>query len=510
MAAGASILAACSSASANLTAPAVSSGTTVVSSSAVRPPSGTAAGSSTTSGASTSSPTGAPTTGGPTTASTGASASGSIGGLAAADAGRSACGVALPATSGASGGSVGSVGAPAPTQPPGSASPTPPPVAPLSARLAERLADPRFAGSDLGASVWVDGLGTVASVQADAPLLPASNQKLLTALGALELFPPETTFATKVLATGPVVGGVVQGDLVLVGGGDATVATHGPHSLAELTDQLLLQGVRGLTGGVVADDSRYPTAWSAPGWRDGDVPGSSGPLSSLMVDHNEYRGDDEFLAAPILADGDLFRAVLAGAGIVAGIPTRLGVAPDTATVVASLTSPTVPELVQSMLRDSDNEIAELLTREAGLLVSGVGTTAAGTAALEDAMRGLCDGRLGPWADGSGLSRTNRVSARELRDLLLAARDADVWPTVAAGLPVGGVSGTLRNRYAGTAAEGNVRAKTGYLDDAVALSGTLVTRGGRTAVFSVLVGGPDAANGIAAIDDLVVALAEDTT
>ena len=109
-----------------------------------------------------------------------------------------------------------------------------------------------------------------------------------------------------------------------------------------------------------------------------------------------------------------------------------------------------------------------------------------------------------------MSRTNRVSARELRDLLLAARGSDSWPTILAGLPVGGVSGTLRNRFAGTAAEGNVRAKTGYLDDAVALSGTVVTRGGRTAVFSILVGGPDAAAGIAAIDDLVVALAEDTS
>ena len=356
--------------------------------------------------------------------------------------------------------------------------------------------------------MWVDGYGTVASLRPDAPLLPASNQKLLTALGALELFPADTTFTTKVLATGPVGGGVVQGDLVLVGGGDATVATHGPHSLAELTDQLLLQGVRAVTGGVLADDSRYPAAWSAPGWREGDVPGSSGPLSALMVDHNEYRGDEEFLANPILADGDLFRAVLAGAGIAIGLPTRLGASPGSATVVASLTSPPVADLVQSMLRDSDNEIAELLTREAGLTVSGVGTTEAGTAALGEALRSLCDRPLGPWADGSGLSRTNRVSARQLRDVMLAARQAEVWPTVLAGLPVGGVSGTLRNRFAGTAAEGNVRAKTGYLGDAVALSGTLVTRGGRTAVFSVLVGGPDAATGIAAIDDLVVALAED--
>jgi D-alanyl-D-alanine carboxypeptidase/D-alanyl-D-alanine-endopeptidase (penicillin-binding protein 4) len=227
-----------------------------------------------------------------------------------------------------------------------------------------------------------------------------------------------------------------------------------------------------------------------------------------MVDHNEYRGDEEFLADPLLADGDVFRAVLAGAGIVVGAPTRSGVAPEPSTVVASLTSPTVPELVQSMLRNSDNEIAELLTREAGRYTTGQGTTAAGTQALEAAVAALCVPPAGPWADGSGLSRINRVSARELRDLLLAARGTAEWPTIMAALPVGGVSGTLRNRFQGTAAEGNVRAKTGYLADAVALSGTLVTRGGRTVFFSILAGGPDAAAGIAAIDDLVVALAED--
>ena len=341
-------------------------------------------------------------------------------------------------------------------------------------------------------------------------LLPASNQKLLTALGALELFPPTTTFSTVVAAAGPVVDGVVQGDLVLIGGGDATLAQQGPHSLGTLAEQLAAAGLRGVNGSIVVDESRYPVAREAPGWRPQDVPESAGPLSALMVDHNEYRGDEEFLADPMVVNGEVFRLRLSELGIGVAAPTHSGTAPPGATVLTTLTSPTVPELVASMLTNSDNEIAELLTREAGRRTVGVATTEAGTKVLAQAIRPLCSIDADDWADASGLSRDNRVTARELADLLHAAHDSALWPQVQAGLPVGGVSGTLQGRFVGTAAQGNVAAKTGYLDDARALSGTLVTAGGRLVFFSILVNGPTAPDSVGAIDDLVVALAEDAS
>ena len=75
------------------------------------------------------------------------------------------------------------------------------------------------------------------------------------------------------------------------------------------------------------------------------------------------------------------------------------------------------------------------------------------------------------ADGSGVSRYNLVTVRQLVTLLvyMAQRD-DLGPAFFAALPVAGVDGTLSNRVRGTAAERSVRAKTGSLASVSALSG----------------------------------------
>ncbi|MPY93857.1 MAG: D-alanyl-D-alanine carboxypeptidase/D-alanyl-D-alanine-endopeptidase [Acidimicrobiia bacterium] len=395
-----------------------------------------------------------------------------------------------------------------PTLPDRDTAPAPPA---LVAALYAQLANPAFAGTVVGASVWVEGYGEVLASHADEPLVIASNQKLLTALGTLAALPPSTRFTTEVVATGPVVDGVVHGDLVLVGGGDPTLTTHGPHSLASLVDQLLVAGVRGVTGSLVADESRYPGQRAAPGWPADYTPAYVGPMSALMVDDNRHRWDDAYLADPALGNGELFRAVLGGAGIAVAGPTRTGPAAAGATTVASLASPTVGELIGLMLLDSDNEVAELLTREVGVAAGGDGSTEAGTTALADALEDeLCVGLADGWSDGSGLSWTDLRSARELRTLLQLAGTQPDWAAIEAGLPVAGRTGTLVNRFIGTPAQGNLRAKTGYLAHVRSLSGTLTTAGGRDVVFAILVNGPGADPSVDALDALVATLAADAS
>lgn len=77
------------------------------------------------------------------------------------------------------------------------------------------------------------------------PMPPASVTKVLTTLYALDTLGDNFKFATTVFATGPVVGGLVQGDLVLVGSGDPALDSD---ELAELVTQLRDQGIRGITG----------------------------------------------------------------------------------------------------------------------------------------------------------------------------------------------------------------------------------------------------------------------
>jgi len=89
-------------------------------------------------------------------------------------------------------------------------------------------------------------------------------------------------------------------------------------------------------------------------------------------------------------------------------------------------------------------------------------------------------------DGSGLSRSDRISAKQLNDVLMAMYgDARLWPEFAASLSIGGVDGTLEKRYLNSPLRGLVRAKTGHLNGVNALSGFVRARDGRMLVFSII-------------------------
>jgi D-alanyl-D-alanine carboxypeptidase/D-alanyl-D-alanine-endopeptidase (penicillin-binding protein 4) len=147
-------------------------------------------------------------------------------------------------------------------------------------------------------------------------------------------------------------------------------------------------------------------------------------------------------------------------------------------------------LLRTFLKQSDNLYGETLLKAVGAVTSGRGTTAAGAravAALVAEAGG--DARALAVADGSGLSRQNLVSPRNLV-ALLAHLHVDRAPAPAAlafrdALPVGGVDGTLRARFRNTLAQNAVRAKTGSLSRVSALSGYVTTKAGEPLVFSIL-------------------------
>ena len=112
-------------------------------------------------------------------------------------------------------------------------------------------------------------------------------------------------------------------------------------------------------------------------------------------------------------------------------------------------------------------------------------------------------------DGSGLSRHNLVTPNSLVGLYTymakQSRYANVWRDA---LTIGGVDGTLKNRFVGTPAAGNVRGKTGTIDQVSALSGYVNTAAGESLVFSIIVNGVTSSKiRQATIDEIVVALAK---
>ena len=359
--------------------------------------------------------------------------------------------------------------------------------------------DPAVDANRFGLSIWVEGLGEVGAHEPDTPLFPASNQKLLTAMGVLAVLGPATRFTTEVRSA-------PDGSLVVMAGGDPSLTAGGPHSLDALATQVRAAGVTTVPGALVVDESRQDSVRRAAGWQDWQFPAYAGPLSALMVDRNRYRRDPAFLADPGIAHGELLRGALEAHGVRVAGPTVHGAAPDGGIVVASLTSAPASTLLTDTLLRSDNMAAEELLKEVGHATGAPGSTPGGLAATRAALEPLCVPLSGTDDDGSGLSRANGRSPREWRKLLQAARDAHWWPQLEAALPLAGRSGTLATRFRGTAAEGKVRAKTGTIIGGTALSGYGTTIGGRAFVFSVLVNGGGSQTATGPLDTLIAAVA----
>ena len=149
-------------------------------------------------------------------------------------------------------------------------------------------------------------------------------------------------------------------------------------------------------------------------------------------------------------------------------------------------SPPLREVLAALEKPSQNQIAEILLKTIGLERTGVGTA--------DSGRRVVEAQLLAWGvepdgflvrDGSGLSRNNYLSPETIVRTLDAIRRDSLFAAFYDALPIAGIDGTIANRMRGTAAEGNARAKTGYIANARALSGYVTAPNGRMLIFSLL-------------------------
>jgi len=105
-------------------------------------------------------------------------------------------------------------------------------------------------------------------------------------------------------------------------------------------------------------------------------------------------------------------------------------------------------------------------------------------------------------NGAGLSRTTRISARQLGELLIAAWNSPLMPEYVASLPLAAVDGTMRRRLNNSPVAGQAHVKTGYLDGVRAISGYVMDSRGRMLVVVFLINHPGARNAQAAVDALL--------
>jgi D-alanyl-D-alanine carboxypeptidase/D-alanyl-D-alanine-endopeptidase (penicillin-binding protein 4) len=170
--------------------------------------------------------------------------------------------------------------------------------------------------------------------------------------------------------------------------------------------------------------------------------------------------------------------------------------PDAAPVeVAQMQSPPLSLIAAQTLKPSQNLYTELILRTLGTVASPPPTAvtqnltseAKGIEVVRTFLRvaGVSPSML-VLSDGSGLSRNDMITAAATLQLLTYMHQHRYASVFREALPIAGVDGTLRNRFRGTAAENNLRAKTGSLSAAASLSGYVKTAAGENLVFSIMV------------------------
>ncbi len=357
-------------------------------------------------------------------------------------------------------------------------------------------------------AVSVDGV-PIGAQHADLAVIPASNMKLLVAAVALDVLGPTFRYTTEVVA-GPVsAGGVVDGDLYLVGGGDPLLSSNwyptsnlerypvtSPTSLDTLADRVKAAGITQVTGAVVGDGTRYDDEFFAPGWGNGVAGLEAGPYDALLANDARVLGEDQRAGDPNAGAAREFRRMLADRGIAVAGPAVAGVAPEATTTIASIDSAPIGDVIGEMLANSDNNTAELMVKEIGLAGAGAGTREAGL--------GVMLAKVAEWgidtsqivlADGSGLSLDNRMTCAALLALL---QRSPVDGPIGTGLAVAGVSGTLADVFADHPVAGRLAGKTGTLNNppfnadppaVKALSGYVRVDGGGAVEYALVLNGP---------------------
>jgi len=343
-------------------------------------------------------------------------------------------------------------------------------------------------GPHVGFSAVAPSNGSELVSSAPGPYVPASTTKVLTSFAALSLIDPQTRFATRVVRSGD--------QVVLVGGGDPYLAvkrkkTSDPVVQADLTTlaartaaALKKDGTTSVSLGF--DASLFTGPASSPGWEPTYVSQNIvTPVSALWADQgaqNGVRATD-----PAASAARTFAGLLKHQGIsVAGEPVPAE-APADAAVVGVMRSATVARIVQTLIRVSDNQAAEVMLRQLAIAADKPATFDGGTEAVVDVLNAADIDTQGlVLRDGSGLSRRNRIAPLTLAQTVNVAASTPRTSGLIADLPISGFTGTLVGRFAKLRSSlGMVRAKTGTLTGVHSLAGYALDADGRPVVFAVM-------------------------
>lgn len=378
-------------------------------------------------------------------------------------------------------------------------------------------------------------------------LNPASTMKVVTSVASLSVlgghYKYKTTFTTDTISRG------VIGNLYVRGVGDPSLVEE---RLWRIGKDLRVRGVKEVGGDIVVDNSffdnddfegkisdssrAYNAAVSAFAINFNSfavVASNVGGAVNVEVDPpteyfvlnanvrsggnslsvtRDYRDGKEYVSAsgsvsdeavkyanvenPVEYAGTTIKWILEQNGIAVKGGVRAGTATGRTKLVTDSSKP-LSQILWDLNKWSNNFTAEMVVKTLGAEESGApGATHKGVAILK---RFLDEVGVDPQeyniVNGSGLSQQNRISANALTQILIYAhRKSKIRADYTSALAVAGIDGTLKNRLRAPALMGNVKAKTGTLNNVSSLAGYMETRSGKSVCFAILVNGGGAGGG----------------
>jgi serine-type D-Ala-D-Ala carboxypeptidase/endopeptidase (penicillin-binding protein 4) len=420
--------------------------------------------------------------------------------------------------------------------------------------VAEAIANEHIASPAVSFVVLdVESGQVAASFNPSTPRSPASTIKVVTTFAALDSLGPAYTWHTQALVQGALDDGVLDGDLILKGGGDPYMTLERWWSFVQ---ELRARGLHSLRGDIVIDDTAFALSPEDPAAFDGrphqaynaepsaimvnfqsvefrlvpnpgahrvDIAATPAPIDlaidnriallagpcsgraarvafevpSVEWDRVEFTGflspqcdarsiTRVLLSAPSYAFGTFVQLWRESGGTFDG-KWRVAAAPPTATPFLSFDSLTLAEVVRLTNKFSNNLMARHLLLTLGAERFGAPAT------LDKGVRAMS-----AWAqerglplsemqidNGSGLSRTTRISVLEMAAVLRAAYHSRYAPEFIASLPLAGIDGTLRSRMR-SSQPGTARLKTGHLDGVSGIAGYVTGASGKVYVVVSLI------------------------
>lgn len=389
---------------------------------------------------------------------------------------------------------------------------------------------------------------TVFRYNSKKEFIPASNNKILSSIAALSILGKNFRFKTKFYLGGGIHSGVGHGGLYVEGFGDPTIDIG---KLREIAGRIKALGITRIDGGIYLDgsyfdDNLYGQGWD-PEWFD---KGFCPPVTAISFNYNSAKikiSASRVQGAPVIVRtepaefpfpirnrvstrlkrsgvravynernelnisgyvssrkkaetldisvpdpffyfGAVFKRVLEENGIEVDGPIERGKVPRWSGKVLTHYSEPLGTIIHEYNKESVNIIGESIVKAIGAEFSGApGSWESGTRVIENHLRRIGLNGSFSVADGSGLSRLNRVSPEDITHALAKAYDdPDISEEFVASLPIAGVDGTLKKRFRNL--KGKVYAKTGYLEGARSLSGYVFGKNGRVYVFSIISNG----------------------